>query len=132
MPPASSSFSSSVSERSDELATRTLVPFPEIQNQNKKRSDRKDSKEPLANLPDWFKVFKENLKETKLHASTHSSPESDLEYPKTVTTKSRKHSIFTHFPKDRDCHVCLRTKVTRAPCRRRTGETLPRAEKLVT
>ena len=36
---------------------------------------------------------------------------------------------FTHFPKDRDCDVCLRTKITKAPCRRRTGEALPRAEK---
>ena len=31
-PPAPSSSSTSVSERSDELATRTLVPFPELQN----------------------------------------------------------------------------------------------------
>ena len=33
------------------------------------------------------------------------------------------------FPKDRNCKVCLRTKITRAPCRRRTGEPPPRAEK---
>ena len=33
-----------------------------------------------------------------------------------------------HFPKDRNCEVCLRTKMTRAPCRRRTGEAIPRAE----
>ena len=38
--PASCSSSSSVSERSDELPSRRLVPFPEIQNQNKMRSDR--------------------------------------------------------------------------------------------
>ena len=31
--------------------------------------------------------------------------------------------------RDRNCKVCLRTKVTRALCRRRTGEALPRAEK---
>ena len=37
--------------------------------------------------------------------------------------------LFTHFPKDRDCDVCLRTKISRAPCRRRAGEALPRAEK---
>ena len=79
VPPASSSSSSSVSERSDELATKTLVPFPEIQNQ-KKRSDRKDSEDPLADLPDWLKDFKENQKETELHVSAHSSPESD-EHP---------------------------------------------------
>ena len=31
--------------------------------------------------------------------------------------------------KDRNCEVCLRTKMTRAPCRRRPGEAPPRAEK---
>ena len=41
----------------------------------------------------------------------------------------RKHNIFVHIAKCRDCDVCLRTKLTRAPCRRRTGEALPRAEK---
>ena len=40
-----------------------------------------------------------------------------------------KHNIFTHFPKeDRNCGICLRTKITRAPCRRRNGEAVPRAE----
>ena len=120
VPPASISSSSSVSERSDELSSRRLVPFPKIQNQNKKRSDR----DPLADLPDCLQDFTENLKETELHASAHSSVESDLEYPTTVTTKSRKHSIYTHFPEDRDCDVCLRTKITKASCRRRTGEAL--------
>ena len=31
-------------------------------------------------------------------------------------------------PKVRHCEVCFRTKITRAPCRRRTGEVVPRAE----
>ena len=39
------------------------------------------------------------------------------------------HSIFIHFPKCRDCDVSLRTKITMTPCRVRTGEALPRAEK---
>ena len=47
-------------------------------------------------------------------------------YPK---SKSRKYNIHTHFPKDPNCEVCLRTKMTRAPCTRRTSEALPRAEK---
>ena len=34
---------------------------------------------------------------------------------------SGKHSILTHFPKDRNCDICLRTKVTRASCRKRIG-----------
>ena len=61
------------------------------------------------------------------HAS--SSHEVSLE----PTTKRRedlgKHSVYTHFPKDRNCEICKRTKITRAPCRRRNGEAVPRAEK---
>ena len=32
------------------------------------------------------------------------------------------------FPKDRNCEICQRTKITRAPCRRRNGGAVPRAE----
>ena len=38
-----------------------------------------------------------------------------------------KHSIF-HFPEDRNCDICRRTKITRAPRRRRIGGAVPRAE----
>ena len=60
------------------------------------------------------------------HAS--SSHETSLE----PTTKRRedlgKHSVYTHFPKDRNCEICKRTKIKRAPCRRRKGEAVPRAD----
>ena len=36
-----------------------------------------------------------------------------------------KHSVYTHFPKDQ---ICKRTKITRAPCRRRNGGAVLRAE----
>ena len=59
------------------------------------------------------------------HAS--SSHEASLE----PTFKRRedlgKHSVYTHFPKNRNCEICKRTKITRAPCRRRNGGTVPRA-----
>ena len=61
------------------------------------------------------------------HAS--SSHEASLE----PTTKRRedlcKHSVYTHFPKGRNCEICKRTKITRATCRRLNGEAVPRAEK---
>ena len=38
------------------------------------------------------------------------------------------HRIYTHFPKDRNCDICLRTKIIRASCRRRTGTIVPRAD----
>ena len=31
-------------------------------------------------------------------------------------------------PKDRNCEICKRIKITRAPCRRRKGEAVPRAD----
>ena len=39
-----------------------------------------------------------------------------------------KHSVYTHFPEDRNCEICQRTRITRAPCRRRNGGAVPRAE----
>ena len=49
------------------------------------------------------------------HAS--SSHEASLE----PTTKRRedlvKHNVHTHFHKDRNCEICKRTKITRAPCK---------------
>ena len=38
-----------------------------------------------------------------------------------------KHNVHTHFPEDRNCEICKRTKITRAPCRRRNGEAVLRA-----
>ena len=39
-----------------------------------------------------------------------------------------KHSVYSHFPEDRNREICQRTKFTRAPCRRRNGGAVPRAE----
>ena len=36
--------------------------------------------------------------------------------------------FYTHFPKDQNCEICQRTQTTRAPCRRRNGGAVPRAE----
>ena len=36
--------------------------------------------------------------------------------------------VYTHFPEDRNCEICQRTQSTRAPCRRRNGGAVPRAE----
>ena len=41
---------------------------------------------------------------------------------------SGKHSVFTLFPKDPNCEICLKTKITWASCRRRADAVVPRAE----
>ena len=60
------------------------------------------------------------------HAS--SSHESSLEPTSARSVDVCKHSVYTHLPTDRNCKICQRTKITRAPCRRRIGGTVPRAE----
>ena len=59
------------------------------------------------------------------HAS--SSHEVSLEPTKKRRDDLGKHNVHTHFPKDRNCEICKQTKITRAPCRRRNGEAVPRA-----
>ena len=67
--------------------------------------------------------------EIPVHGDSHAS--SSHEASSELIFKRRedlcKHSVYTHFPKDRNCEICQRTKITRAPCRRRNGEAVPRA-----
>ena len=67
--------------------------------------------------------------EIPLQGGSHAS--SSHEVSLEPTTKRRedlgKHSVDTHFPKDRNCEICKRTKITRDPCSRRNGEAVPRA-----
>ena len=68
--------------------------------------------------------------EVPAHRDTHAS--SSHEVSLEPTSKRRedlgKHSVYTNFPKERNCEICQRPKITRAPCRRRNGGAVPRAE----
>ena len=119
----SSSTSSSTSpspalERSGEAALGNWCETnPKTQNKNKKMNGHRDSDDRLRDFSEW------------LQESAHISQGSGSERPTKVASTSRKHCICTHFPKDRICDICLRTKITKALCRRRTGEAVRRAEK---
>ena len=77
----------------------------------------------MRDLPERLEEFTENLEDTEVLAPAYTSHDSDSERPTKVAL--RKHSVYTHFPKDRNCEVCLRTEMTSAPCR---SETVLRAE----
>ena len=62
------------------------------------------------------------------HRDSRASSSQELSLEPTRSVGLGKHSVDTHFPKDRNCEVCQRTKITRAPCRRRIGRVVPRAE----
>ena len=80
-------------------------------------------------IPEWLQEFRENLVDDEIPLQGDSHASSSHEASLEPTTKRRedlgKHSVYTHFPKDRNCEICKRTKITRAPCTRRNGEAVP-------
>ena len=64
------------------------------------------------------------------HRDSYASSSHGLSLEPTSTRSADlgKHSVYTHFPKDRNCEICQRTKITTAPRRRRIGGVLLRAE----
>ena len=60
--------------------------------------------------------------------TSSSSHELPMESRAKVEPGSGKHSVYTHFPKNPNCDIFLKTKITRASCRRHAGTGVPRAE----
>ena len=122
------SSDSETREREDLSGTDShpvLVPSSHVE-----RIERRD---PLcSDKPEWLQEFRENLVDDRVpeHRDSHasSSHEPSLEPTPTRSVDLGKHNVCTHFPKDRNCEICQRTKITRAPSRRRIGGVVPRAE----
>ena len=100
---------------------------------NKKESKKEQSDSSYSEIPEWLQEFRENLVDDEIPVQGDSHASSSHEVSLEPTFKRRedlgKHSVYTHFPKDRNCENCQRTKLTRAPCRRRNGGAVPRAKK---
>ena len=91
-----------------------------------------NEQDSTQSIPDWLQPFTNNLDGLETRVSAHSSEReiSDSEGDASeMATQKRKHSIYTHFTKDRNCDICLWTKITRVPCRRRNERSTPRTEK---
>ena len=68
--------------------------------------------------------------EVPVHGDSHASSSHEPSLGPTLARSADlgKHSVYTHFPEDRNGEICQRTKITRAPCRRRNSGAVPRAE----
>ena len=91
--------------------------------------------DPLySEIPERLQEFRENLvdDEIPVHGDSHASSSHGASLEPILERREDlgKHSVYTHFPKDRNCEICKRTKITRAPCRRRKGEAVPRADNI--
>ena len=85
----------------------------------------------IPEIQEWLQEFREDLVDNEIPLQGGSQASSSHEVSLEPTTKRRedlgKHNVHIHFPKDENCEICKRTKITRAPCRRRNGEAVPRA-----
>ena len=125
---------------SNSVDDRSGQPDDETQaNKNPKTNKKETTIErgnPLCSddpeIPEWLQEFRENLVDDEIPLQGGSHATSSHEASSEPTTKRRedlgKHNVHTHFSKDRNCEICKRTKITRAPCRRRKGEAVPRAD----
>ena len=105
----------------------------ETKNKNKNEGREEVQSDLLHEFPDWLQEFRENLVDDSSPTEPRRNPEpgyrdfssSPHELPMESRAKvergSGKHSACTHFPKDPNCDLCLKTKITRASCRRRAG-----------
>ena len=68
--------------------------------------------------------------EIPVHGDSHASSSHEVSLEPIFKRREDlgKHSVYTHFPKDRNCEICKRTESTRAPCRRCIDGAVPRAE----
>ena len=84
---------------------------------NKKESKKEQSDSLYSEIPEGLQEFREILKndEILVQGDSHvsSSHEASLESIFKRGEDLDKHSIYTHFPKDRDYEICKRTKITR-------------------
>ena len=102
------------------------IPIP-----NKKETMMERGNPCDSEIPEWLQEFRENLVDDEIPLQGDSHASSSYEVSLEPTTKRREdlgnHNVQSHFPKDRNCEICKRTKITRAPCRRLNGEAVPRA-----
>ena len=103
---------------------------PKCKNQMKMRTTNGKTR-AIPKYREWLQEFRENLVDDRVleHRDSHASSSHGSSLEPTRSVDLGKHSVKTHFPKDRNCEICQRTKITRPPCRRRIGGAVPRAEK---
>ena len=129
--PTTTVLSDSETRAREDLSGIDSHPVP-VSSSHVERIERGD---PLhCVITERLQEFRENLVKDRVperrdsHAS--SSHEPSFEPTPKRSVDLGKHSVCAHFPKDRNWEICQRTKITRAPCRRRIGGAVPRAENL--
>ena len=111
-------------------ASTTLSHGPaETENPNTNDDNQEVQGNLSHDLPEWLHEFRHGLVDESVpeHRDIASSSH-ELSSEPLAKVVLGKHRIFTHFPKDRLCDICLRTKITNASCIKRIGTVVLRTE----
>ena len=91
----------------------------------------------MHDLTDWLQDFRQNLVDKSSPTEPRGNPaskdrdttsSSHMESRAKVEPDSDTQSVYTHFPKDPNCDIYLKTKIKRTSCRRRADTVVSRAE----
>ena len=86
-----------------------------IQKPNKKETMIERGNPLDSEIPEWLQEFRENLvdDEIPVHGGSHASSSHEASLEPTFKRREDlgKHSVYTHFPKDRNCEICKRIKI---------------------
>ena len=128
-----------MNDRGDPILIKPVSPRTNRKEPQRERGDmllREREDLSYSEIPEWLQEFRENLVDDEIpeHGDSHASSSHKMSLESTFKRREDlgKHSVCTHFSKDRNCEICQRTKITWGPCRRRRGGAVPRAEILVT
>ena len=117
-------MSTKVDDRTGQLVVNQANKIP--------KTNKKQPKTSCSDIPEWLQEFREILVDDEVpeHRDSHASSSHEVSLEPTFKRREDlgNHSVYTHFPKERNCEICQRTKITRTPCRRRNGGAVPRAE----
>ena len=90
-----------------------------IQKSNKEETTIERGDPLYSEILEWLQEFREILvdDEIPLQGGSHASSSHKVSLESTFKRRADlcKHIVYTHFPKDRNCEICQRTKITRAP-----------------
>ena len=132
VPGSPTSFSTSSSPTSPASSSQESVIFTEQPASTRSEKMGEEVQGNLSHdLAEWLQEFRHGLVDESVpehRDASSSSHELPSESRAKTEPGSGEHSVFSHFPEDPNSDICLRTKITRASCRRRTGTVVPRVE----
>ena len=120
---STSSSSSSSSPTASEIQTRErqdriesdISPVPVSNSVGDRSGQPEDTPIELGNplyseIPEWLQEFRENLvdDEIPVHGDSHASTSHEVSLEPIFKRREDlgKHSVYTHFPQDRNCEIC--------------------------